>query len=291
MDRSVEKFLYHPVSKIIASIVFCFVVLVGLRALITKPIFHLIIPQKNIADPVINYISSAGLLLSYFYFFRFYEKRKIIELSAKNGWLEVVGGFLFGFSILSLVILILYLSGHYSILNFAGLSYLLAPFSALVTAVLFEEIVFRLIIYRILEEWKGTYFALFVIVIVFTIPHLFNNGLSLIAVLIIPAFSFIHGLMYTYTKTLWLPFAFHLGWNFAQPFYGSNLSGEKTGHLINAVFEGPVLIIGNEFGIEDSIYTLISLVLLCFAFLYLTIKKGKIITQREDPSPDLPLQH
>ncbi|MGH2566384.1 MAG: hypothetical protein ACRDE5_17835, partial [Ginsengibacter sp.] len=90
--------------------------------------------------------------------------------------------------------------------------------------------------------------------------------------------------MYTYTKRLWLPFAFHLGWNFAQPFYGSNLSGEKTSHIINAVFKGPPLLIGSEFGIEDSIFSLIFLLLLCLLFLYLSIKSRKIVKRSKNYS-------
>lgn len=277
MNPSFRKILYHPSTEMILGIVFCFAVLLGLRALITKPVFHYLIAEKTIADFIINYISTAGLLLSYYYFTRLYEKRKITELSIKSGGIEAGGGFIFGLSVLSLVVLILYLTGHYIITGFSGFSYMLVPFSALVTAAVFEEVIFRLIVYRILENWKGTWLALFVMTIAFTVPHLFNNSVTLVAVLIIIAFSFAVGLMYTLTKRLWLPFAFHLGWNFAQPFYGSNLSGEQTPHIFNAVFKGRPLVIGSEFGIEDSIYSLSFLVLLCGLLIYLSITKGKIV--------------
>jgi hypothetical protein len=45
---------------------------------------------------VINYISVAVLLISYYYLFRLYEKRKITELSTIN-FRELPGGFILGF--------------------------------------------------------------------------------------------------------------------------------------------------------------------------------------------------
>jgi uncharacterized protein len=281
LNQSFKNVLYFPITKIIIGIGFCFAILVGVQNFITKPIFYKIMPTKAIADTIRNYISVVVLSLSYLYLFRFYEKRKITELSAKQLPGEFIGGFILGFSTLSLVILILYFFGYYNVINISNYSYLLAPFSFLVIAAFFEEIFFRLIIYRILEEWLGTYWALLLICIVFTIPHLFNDHVSVLAVLTILLFSFTTSIMYNYTKRVWLPFAFHLSWNFSQPFYGSNLSGvEDIGSIIKAKFEGPKLFIGSAFGIEDSIFSVIFLTILSITFLYFSIRKGKILTRK-----------
>ncbi|WP_175288771.1 CPBP family intramembrane glutamic endopeptidase [Flagellimonas eckloniae] len=239
-------------------------------------VYHLI-DYKPIGDTIINYFSVIVLLVSYFYFFKLFEKREIKELSKTNLKTELFGGFLFGFLVLSFVILILYLLGYYSIDGISDLSYLLAPFSFLVLAALIEEVFFRLIIYRIIEKWIGTYLALLLISIIFTVPHLFNDNVTLLSILLLLTFGFAHSIMYTYTKRLWLPFAFHLGWNFAQPFYGSNLSGTEEEHIINSNFDGPVLLIGSEFGIEDSILSIILLLIVCIIFLRLSIRQKKIV--------------
>jgi membrane protease YdiL (CAAX protease family) len=278
MNLSFRKLLNFPVSRIVIGTVFCFGILVGVQNFITKPVFYKIMPTKTIADTIRNYISVAVLLLSYLYLFRYYEKRKITELSAKQLPKEFIGGFILGFSILSLVILILYFFGYYKAIGISDYSFLLAPFSFLVIAALFEEVFFRLIAYRILEEWLGTYWALFVIVILFTVPHLFNNHVSVLVVLTILLFSFAVAIMYTYTRRLWLPFAFHLGWNFAQPFYGSNLSGEEgIGSLIKARFQGPAVFNGSAFGIEGSIFTVIFLTILSATLLYFCTRDNKIL--------------
>ncbi|MGQ1948808.1 lysostaphin resistance A-like protein [Geofilum sp. OHC36d9] len=280
MKLTLKKIIHFPVIKIVLGITICLGILIGIQNLITKPLIHHFIDSKPIGDAIINYISVIVLLLSYFYFFKIYEKREIKELTKTNLRTELLGGFLFGFLVLSLVILILYLLGYYTVDSISGFSYLLAPFSFLVIAALIEEVFFRLIIYRIVEKWLGTYLALLIISIIFTVPHLLNDNVTLLSVLLLLTFGFAHSIMYTYTKRLWLPFAFHLGWNFAQPFYGSNLSGTEEGYIINSNFDGPILLIGSDFGIEDSILSIILLLIICIIFLKLSIKENKIVKNK-----------
>lgn len=261
----------------IFGIVVCLVVLIGFQNLISKPVFNALISDQAISDMLVNYTSVAVLLLTYFFFFKWYEKREISELAKTTLKTEGFGGFLFGFLTLSLVIGILYLLGYYTVHEVTNFSYLLAPFSFLLIAALIEEVLFRLIIYRIMEQWIGTYLALIIISVVFTVPHLMNDNVTVLSVLLLLTFGFAHSIMYTYTKRLWLPFTFHLGWNFAQPFYGSNLSGTEEEHLMQATFDGPVLWIGSDFGIEDSILSIGFLLVISVVFLYLSMKKGKVM--------------
>jgi hypothetical protein len=278
MNQSIKKIIYFPITKILIGITCCFLLLVGVQNFVTKPLFYNLLNTKSIADTIINYISVAVLLFAYYFVFHIYEKRKIKELSVKHFPKEFFGGLFFGFITLSFVILILYLLGFYTFISISNFSYFLAPLSFLIVAALIEEIFFRLIIFRILENWIGTYIALIVISVIFTLPHLFNDHVTVVSVLSLLLFGFTHSIMYTYTKRLWLPFAFHLGWNFAQPFYGSNLSGmDSIGSIIKSTFDGPILLTGSDFGIEDSILSIFFLIMISLIFLYLSIKESKII--------------
>jgi hypothetical protein len=277
MSVSIPKVLYFPITKIILSIAVCLAMLFAVKAFITKPILNNIGFTENISEAIKNYISAFVLIFSYFFLFRFYEKRNITELSTKKLPKQFIGGFVLGLLSLSLVVFLLSVMGYYRIVKIENYSYLLAPFSFLFTAALLEEIFFRLIIYRILEEWLGTFWALLVICVTFTVPHLFNNYVSLMTVLTLLLFSFVVSLMYSLTKQLWLPFSFHLGWNFSMPLYGSTLSGEENaGHIIKAKFDGPVLFIGGKFGMEDSIFTILILIILSIIFLYVCKRQDKI---------------
>jgi len=276
MKLTLKKVIHFPLIKIVLGISICLGVLIGIQNLISKPLVNSLIASKAIGDTIVNYVSVIVLLFTYYYFFKVYEKREIKELSKTNLKTELFGGFLFGFLVLSLVILTLYVLGYYTVDSISGFSYLLSPFSFLVIAALIEEVFFRLIIYRIIEKWLGTYLALLIISIIFTVPHLLNDNVTLLSVLLLLTFGFAHSIMYTYTKRLWLPFAFHLGWNFAQPFYGSNLSGTEEQHIINSNFDGPILLIGSDFGIEDSILSIVLLLVVCAIFLKWSIRKNKI---------------
>lgn len=278
MNKTLKRVIAFPISKIILGIGICLLILIGFQNYVSKPLFYFLIDSKPLADTIINYTSVAVLLLTYYYLFSFYEKRHIYELSNKNIIQVLFGGFMLGFSILSFVILILYFLGYYKVIQFSGFSYFLAPFSFLVIAALIEEILFRAILYRILENWIGTYIALIILSILFELPHIFNDNVTALSVILGLLFGFAHGIMYTYTKRIWLPFAFHLGWNFAQPFYGSNLSGlEDVGSILIAEFNGPELITGSIYGIEDSILSIFLLLIICIIFLRLSIKKNKIV--------------
>ena len=86
------------------------------------------------------------------------------------------------------------------------------------------------------------------------------------------------GMMFIYTKRIWLPFFFHLGWNFSQPFYGSNLSGlNDMGSIIQSKFNGPELLTGGLFGIENSIINLSFLLFIGIVLYHLAKKEGKIM--------------
>jgi membrane protease YdiL (CAAX protease family) len=278
---NINKTFHLPLIKIIVGVSLCFFVLLCFKFFITKSVFYALIHSKIIADTLKNYVLGAVLLLGYYYSVRLFENRKITELSVNGSMKEIIGGFILGLGSLSFVILILYSLGDYKVINIPNFSFLLAPFSFLVTAAVFEEICFRLILYRILEEWLGTYFALVLICLAFTAPHLFNNSITILSILTILLFSFAISLMYSYTRRLWLPFAFHLGWNFAQPLYGSNLSGEENvGSIIRAKLEGPKLLIGSNFGIEDSILSVILLIILSLVFFRLCQRDGKFLLAR-----------
>ena len=101
MNASIKRVLYFPITKIIVGIVVCFSLFVVIQNFVLKPFFYSIIQDKSIADPIIIFISSILLLVSYYYLFRLYDKREITELSIKYLPKEMFGGFIFGFSIIS----------------------------------------------------------------------------------------------------------------------------------------------------------------------------------------------
>lgn len=277
MNASIKRVLYFPVTKIIVGIVFCFSLFVCTQNFVSKPLIYSIIPDKSIANPIIHCISILVLLGSYFFLFRLYDKRRITELSTKYLFKESFGGFLLGFLTISLAIFILYLLGHYQAISISTTNYPVKLFTTLLVAALIEDLFHRGLIVREIENWLGTNVAI-VIGMAVELQHVFNPHSNLFSLFLYLIWGFTMSMMFIYTKRIWLPYFFHIGWNFAQPFYGSNLTGlDSMGSIIQSKFTGPELLTGGAVGIEDSIFTASFLLFIGITLYYLAKKEGKIV--------------
>jgi uncharacterized protein len=280
MNASVKRVLYFPVTKIIIGISVCFSLFVGIQNFVSKPFFYSIIQDKSIAAPIINCVSFIVLLVSYFYLFRLYDRRKITELSIKYLPKEMFGGFVLGFFTISLSIFLLYLLGYYQAISITTTHYSIKLFTVLIVAALIEDLFHRGLIVRVLENWLGTNIAIVVGMLIET-QHIFNPNANLFSLFTDLVWGFTMTMFFVYTKRIWLPFFFHLGWNFAQPFYGSNLTGlNDMGNIIQSKFNGPELLTGGAVGIEGSIFTPTFSLLIGITLYYFAKKEGKIIKRK-----------
>jgi uncharacterized protein len=280
MNASIKRILYFPVTKIIVGIVVCFSLFVLIQNFVLKPFFYSIIQDKSIADPIIHCVSFIVLLAAYYYLFRLYDKRKITELSIKYLLKEMFGGFFFGFSTISLSIFILYLLGHYQAFSITTTHYSVRFFTVLIFAALVEDLFHRGLIVRVMENWLGTHIAI-VIAMLVELQHIFNPNSNLFSFFYYLIWGFTMAMMFIYTKRIWLPYFFHIGWNFSQPFYGSNLTGvDDMGSIIQSKFTGPELLTGGAVGIEGSIFTASFLLIIGIVLYYLAKKEGKIVKSK-----------
>ena len=277
MNASIKKVIHFPITKIIVGIVVCFSLFVVIQNFILKPFFYSIIQNKSIADPIIIFISSILLVVNYYFLFRLYDKRRITELSLEHFRKEMFGGFIFGFSIISLSILILYVLGYYQAFSITTTHYTARMFTVLVFAGIVEDLFHRGLILREMENWLGTHIAI-VIAMLVELQHIFNPNSNVFGFFSYLIWGFTMAMMFIYTKRIWLPYFFHIGWNFAQPFYGSNLTGTNDlSNIIQSKFTGPVLLTGGETGIEDSIFTVSFLLFIGIVLYYLAKKEGKLV--------------
>ena len=280
MNVSIKQVLNFPPVKIIIGISVCFSLLVVVQNFISKPILYSIFKDKDIADPIIHCISILVILLSYYILFRFYDKREIKELSLKKIPKEMFGGFVFGFFTISLSIFILYLIGYYKAISITTTLYSVKLFTVLVVAALIEDLFIRGLIIRECEKWLGTNVTI-VIGMLFETWHVFNDNSNIFSLFTDLVWGFTLAMLFIYTKRIWLPFFFHLGWNFAQPFYGSNLTGlDNMGSIIQSKFNGPELFTGGAVGIENSIITVTLLLLIGIILYYRAKKEGKFINRK-----------
>ena len=277
MNAMIKRVLDFPVTKIILGISVPFSLFVVIQNFVLKPFLFSIIQDRSIADPIIIFISSILLVVSYYYLFCLYDKREITELSLKHSPKEMLGAFICGFLTISICIFILYLLGYYHVISISTTHYSARLFAVIIFAALVEDLFHRGLILRVIENWLGTHIAI-VIAMLVELQHISNPNTNLFDLILYVIWGFSLGMMFIYTKRIWLPYFFHVGWNFSQPFYGSSLTGAYDfGYIIQSKFTGPELLTGGSFGIENSIFTLSFLLFIGMTFYYLTKKEGKII--------------
>ena len=154
---------------------------------------------------------------------------------------------------------------------------------ALVASALFpavsEELVFRGILFRWLEEFGGSWFALFLTSAFFGAAHLANPNASWVAAV---GIAFEAGVMlgaaYMLTRSLWLPMGLHAAWNFTQgEVFDIPVSGTNSDGLVQAHLSGPPLLTGAGFGLEASLIAIIIATAFGLWLLYLAIRKGELM--------------
>lgn len=281
MNQTIKKIIHFPITKIIIIIGICFSLFVGIQNFILKPLFYSFIPDNDIANPIIHLISFFVLYFGYFYTCRLYDKREITELSLQSASKEIFGGLGIGFFSISLSIFILYLLGNYQVFDISTDHYSLKLFTSLVVAAFIEDLFTRGLIVREIENWLGTNIAIITVMLLET-WHLFNPNANAFSLFVDLTWGFTMTMLFVYSKRVWLPFFFHLGWNFAQPFYGSNLTGlDSMGTIIQSKFVGSEWLTGGAVGIENSVITVTFLLSIGLILYYRAVKEGKIITRSQ----------
>ena len=214
--RRVNILFNHPISRIIVGIITCLAVSFLFKEFLAKPILNLIFLDTEIAKIIQYLLSVIVMLLTYYVFFKYYEKRKILELELNYLPREFSVGILSAFALIAFFFIILNILGYYEILGVSKFSIFLLPLATLLLASCVEEILFRGILYRILESWIGTKWALIIPSIIFGVVHFTNENASVLGIIGATIGGLILSIMFTYSRRLWLPIAFHLGWNFSQ---------------------------------------------------------------------------
>ncbi len=260
------------------GIMVCLLIPLTVKTFISGPILDSTGLAEEVARDIHGVITVIIVLYTYSLLFRFYENREISELSLKKLPVGILRGFFAGVSIITVVVFVLYLLGYYTIHSFNSARVVFHPLFVLMIAGVVEEVFFRGIIYRIIEDSLGTDLALAISSLLFGFVHLQNENATFFSgIAIALELGIILGIAFSLTRCLWLPIFLHVGWNFAIVFYGMAVSGmEEFPGLLRGELEGPAYLTGGDFGPENSIIT-VMVSLLVFGGIYrMTRKKGNI---------------
>jgi membrane protease YdiL (CAAX protease family) len=171
-------------------------------------------------------------------------------------------------------------AGVYKITGQGDASYLVHE---LVAAAIFpaftEELLFRGILFRWLEEFAGSWAALLLTSAFFGAAHLMNPNASWVAAfgIAIEAGVLLGG-AYMLTRNLWLAMGIHAGWNFTQgEILDIPVSGLPEHGLVQSTLTGAPLLSGNGFGLEASLFAMVIATLAGVWLVWKAVKKGEAV--------------
>ncbi|MGZ0153650.1 CPBP family intramembrane glutamic endopeptidase [Kribbella sp. WER1] len=207
------------------------------------------------------------------------ERRPVDELSAQGARKGLIAGTLGGVAIFGTVILAIGLLGGYEVHGLGTVAGAVGLFGFMAAAATSEELLFRGVLFRIVEERTGTWIALVLTGLVFGAVHLINPDATLWGAVAIAIEA--GGMLtaaYVATRKLWLPIGLHFGWNFAAGgIFSTEVSGNGTPPgLLDAGTSGPHLLTGGTFGPEGSLFAVGFCVLAALGFLWVARGRGTI---------------
>ena len=222
-------------------------------------------------------------VLVYAWVVRRTEGRPAAEVARTGAAARIVRGLLIGTGMFTFVIVAIALLGGYHVHGLGSVTGAVGLLGFTAAAAVTEELLFRGVLFRIVEERTGTWIALLVTGVVFGSMHLVNPDATLWgAVAIALSAGFLLAACYAATRNLWVPIGVHFGWNFAAGgVFSAVVSGNGASEgLLDATTSGPALLTGGAFGPEGSVWTVLAGLVLTMVFLMLARRRGHLVPRR-----------
>jgi len=221
---------------------------------------------------------TASLFLGYWIVSRYYERRPLTELAFRP--IATLAGAALGIVLIGITILVLLASGNYQIDSYRGLTEALPILGAIVSIGIFEEVLFRGILFRLFEKHMGTVTALVAQAIVFGVLHLFNDGTSWMTMISVTLLGAFWATIYVWSRNLWVVVANHVAWNVTIFGVGLPLSGQEEWRLsapLTSNYTGPTWLTGGSFGPEDSIINVALMACALSVLVHLARRRGRFL--------------
>jgi hypothetical protein len=238
---------------------------------------------------VLGLVTAVLAVLLYAWVVRRTEHRAPTEVARAGAVTRLCRGALIGAGMFAAVIANIAFLDDYHVHGLGSVTGALGLVGFMAAAAVTEELLFRGVLFRVIEERIGTWTSLLLTGVVFGAMHLVNPDATLWgATAIAIEAGFMLAACYAATRNLWVPIGLHFGWNFALGgISGAAVSGNgESKGLLDATFSGSTLVTGGAFGPEGSLYTLAAGVALTVVFMLLAHRRGHIVPRRRSAAGD-----
>lgn len=224
-----------------------------------------------------------GTIISIIYC-RFIEKRSLgsMGMRKKNAFRNYLAGMALGFGLIALIVLVCLACGAIRLeAEKISIGLIILYFFGFIVQGMSEEFIFRGYLMNTVGGKHSAAAALAVSSVAFSLAHIANPGIGLLALFNIALFGLFAGLYMICFDDIWGACAIHSIWNFTQGhIFGISVSGTGSSEgsgttLLRTITESDnTLITGGSFGIEASIITTAVLLAGC-AVVFIKIKKNQ----------------
>lgn len=228
-------------------------------------------------------IGGIGLmLLAYRLYVGRIERRPPLEVAGGGAAAEAGWGALIALGLVGTTVAVMAAAGAYAVENLGSpwtLPHALVVFGGGAFA---QVLVFRVVVFRLVEEWTGTWIALAATSLIFAGSHVANGQLTPAGFAGLALGDLLFVFAFVVTRRLWLVWGMHAGWNFFQDgVFGMPNSGVTTlPSWITARIDGPAWLTGGEFGVEASVVAHV----LCLApatwLVWKAVRSGQVVRPR-----------
>ena len=223
-------------------------------------------------------VAVSGVMVAlYAVFVRWFEKQpaKDIPLGRLAG--DTAKGFGTGILFFIMVVGVMLAAGLYKITGIGTdqPSQIVSAVFMFIMVGVGEEILFRGVLFRWIDEKWGFAAALTISSLLFGAMHIAQPNASWWSSLAIAIEAgLLLGAAYKWSGTLWFPIGIHWAWNFFQGnIFGFAVSGSDAGaSLLQSTVSGPEILTGGPFGAEASIITVVLGSMLSAWFIFKAVK-------------------
>ncbi len=234
-------------------------------------------PLVNAAIQIVLGLAAIGVYVAWG---KFIERREVTELSTPGLGREWGIGALYGAGLYTASAVVLMLLGIYKVEGFNPLVFLLPELAMAIKSGVFEELIFRGVLFRSVEAMFGSWVGIIVSSLAFGLLHLMNPGATLGgAIYICIEAGLLLSAAYLVTRRLWICMGFHMAWNYFQSavFSGVVSGAVSDPGLFKASIEGPELLTGGAFGMEHSVIALVFCTTAGVMLLRIAIRRGHLM--------------
>ncbi len=248
-----SRLLAHPLPRIAIGLV-----ATVLPITLTLMLADILVPKPARAVWPLLLAAAMGLL-GYRLFTTRIERRQPTELSlngaAREAGIGVVLGAALGLSVAGM----LAAAGAFAVTGAsANWEFLLKCLPEQIMVACFEELMFRAVLFRIVEQRWGTRVALVTAFLLFALAHLQNDNLNAIGIVATGVAGVTLSACYVLTGRLWLSIGMHFGWNYLYDgIFAVPLSGHAARGWLQVAMPGPEWLTGGAYGVEGSVLTLL----------------------------------